>query len=191
MKEIIKKRFSDMKDESAPLWIRSKSNASYFSVSPLKRMSQLCCSLDPNFFFGSGSFAPSRKPCRLANQLNPLVVLQEISESLTRLSNAKCESESMFLSELGSVMDVSDWILRRLRWSLVSVWKECMKIELTSDLKNNTSQAHTEQGFGNAKKKGRNSKKLNSSPKGLKVSHQIIILSSCVLLLILLLCGEH
>lgn len=176
VKEIIERRLSDLNNESASFWIRSKSTARYSSVSPCQRMSELCCSLDPDFFFGSAPSSSSRKPCTLANLLNAVLVLQEISEKLLTFQSIECESDTLFFSALGSVNDISDCILRRLRGFLMSMSSECIKIELMGDCRLNESLSKTEGSLADdsckVKKKGRNSKKLNSTTKASKVSYQ-------------------
>ncbi|CAA6666784.1 unnamed protein product [Spirodela intermedia] len=123
-------------------------------------------------FFGSVSISSSRRPCRLANLLNAVLVLQEISEKLLTSQSIECVSDTLFFSTLGSVNDISDCILRRLRGFLMSISSECIKIELTEDCRLNKSLSNTEGSLAEdsckVKKKGRNSKKLNSTTKASK-----------------------
>ncbi|XP_078442957.1 nucleotidyltransferase family protein isoform X3 [Wolffia australiana] len=175
VKEIIQRRMSDVKDELASLWTRSKPVPCYNPISAFHRMSQLCCSLDLEFFLGSGTVTSSSKPSSLANLINSVLVLQEIVEKSLMLKTIECESEPLFFSKLNSVNDVSEFIFRRLRWFLVSLWREYIEVELTGNLMLNelvNTEGILAGDVSKIKKNGRTSKRRNSSKKPSKLSHE-------------------
>lgn len=117
--------------------------------------------------------APSSgRPHILANYLNRLLVVQEISTILTCWLGGD-EDKALFFSTLESVDTISDHILRKLRGLLMAVSINYINLELMGDVKLKVLPQKSEEklkaGCRRGKNKCRNSRKLSSTSKPSKV----------------------
>ncbi|MQL99556.1 hypothetical protein Taro_032283 [Colocasia esculenta] len=169
VKETIEERLTTINNESVSLRVGSKLPIRYGSNPCYQMASDLCCSIDPDFLLDVVPVSSGTKPCRLANHLNCLLVLKELSDIAVSCQNFECERETLLFSTFSSVYGVSDYILRRIRGFLMSLFTEYIKVELMGDSRLNEPLSKTEdtlaQGCRKGKKKCRNLKRPCSTPK--------------------------
>nr|DAD18506.1 TPA_asm: hypothetical protein HUJ06_019969 [Nelumbo nucifera] len=91
----------------------------------------------------------------LANLFKGLLVLQEISMMVSSCRHGGYEKERLFFSTLGSVLTISDCILRKLRGLLMVVSSDCIKLELLGEGKLKASINKSEQKLGAGSRRGK------------------------------------
>ena len=134
------------------------------------------------------SFRHHQKLTPMADCLNRLAVIREISLMFSNLREEEFEKEAIFFSSLTSSSSISDFILRKLRGFLMIVSIDYANLELIGDPKLNPVQNKNKDEFGMSYRKGK--KKLHNS-KRLSLSSKLSVINpanqkpSLVLLLLL------
>ncbi|KAM0935770.1 putative polynucleotide adenylyltransferase [Dioscorea sansibarensis] len=115
------------------------------------------------------SFRHHQKLTPMADCLNRLAVIREISLMFSNLWEEEFEKEAIFFSSLTSSSSISDFILRKLRGFLMIVSIDYANLELIGDPKLNPVQNKNKDEFGMSYRKGKkklhNSKRLSLSSK--------------------------
>ncbi|KAK1306601.1 hypothetical protein QJS10_CPA10g00882 [Acorus calamus] len=167
--EIVKGTNGISKDEQWFFNIGVKQPLRYGPTTSHKRLNRSLSRSDQDFFCGIVPASVSSKPPHLVNTLNGLSVLMEISSIILAVQHTELDNEKLFFSTLGSVRTVSDFILRRMRGTLMMVSIDHAKHELLGDANRNVSYVKTKEkaevGCRRGNNQSHNMKGMNHVPK--------------------------
>lgn len=119
-----------------------------------------------NIYGADGGIDLTGKPSSLANMLNGLFILQNISAVLLTCQHSEFDQENVLFSSLASITSMSDCLYRKMRGLLMAMSLDCTKLELFEE---ENSKIPTKKGKEKVsgpgrKKKGGNRKGKRSNP---------------------------